>query len=284
MAAPQPAGPLARGWRGRSAGSAEDPRVRRLRRGRLGETGAAVVFGLVLLGLWQLVGSRVQPILLSSPAAVAVEAAKLIGDGTLAAAFASSLEAFVPGYLLAVAVGVPVGLVVGRYRLAEAAAGPYVTAGYTTPLVALLPLFIVWFGIGFAAKVAIVFTLTVFQVIINTWRGVQAVPKSLKEVGSAFGLSQPQIMWKIIVPGTLPHIMTGLRLGVGRAIIGIVVAEFFTAVGGLGGIIINAGNSFDTARMFVPIILILLWGVVLTWLVGIVERRLASWHLAMTGR
>jgi NitT/TauT family transport system permease protein len=242
-----------------------------------------VVFGAILVGLWQLVGTNLEPLLLSYPSAVAGQAVHLIASGKLGSAFATSLEPFIPAYLMAVVVGIPIGLVLGRYRLAEVAIGPYVTAAYSTPLVALLPLFIVWFGIGFAAKVAIIFTLTVFPIIINTWRGVHSVPKTLTEVGSAFGASQGQIMWKIIVPGTLPHIMTGLRLGVGRAIIGVVIAEFFTAVSGLGGIIINAGNSFDTAQMFVPILCILAWGVVLTWLVGIAERRLAPWHVAMSG-
>lgn len=245
---------------------------------------ATTLFGVIVLGLWQIIGSGVNPILMSYPTAIIDEAGHLIADGTLGSAFAESMKAFVPGYLLAAVVGIPLGLFIGRFRLVEAALGPYVTAGYATPLVALIPLFIVWFGIGFTVKVAIVFTLTVFPIIINTWRGVQAVPGTLTEVGSTFGASQAQIMWKIIVPGTLPHIMTGLRLGVGRAVIGIVIAEFFTAVSGLGGIIINAGNSFDTARMFVPVVVVLLWGIILTWLVGIAERKLAPWHMAMSGR
>lgn len=245
---------------------------------------ATTGFGILLLVLWQVIGSSVSPILLSYPSQVAGEAVKLISDGTLGAAFASSVQPFLLGYVLAVLVGIPVGLFVGRFRMIEAAVGPYITAGYATPLVALLPLFIVWFGIGFTVKVAIVFTLTVFPIIINTWRGVQGVPKTTIEVGQAFGASTGEIMRKIIVPATLPHIMTGLRLGVGRAVIGIVIGEFFTAVNGLGGIIINAANSFNTARMFVPIIAILLWGVILTQLVGIAERKLAPWHMAMSGR
>lgn len=250
---------------------------------RLTNALAAIVVGIVVLVLWQIVGSRVSPIAMSYPTAVAKEALALIGDGSLGAAFLSSISSFVPAYLLAMVVGIPVGLVVGRYRLVEAGFGPYITAGYATPLVALIPLFIVWFGTGYTVKVAVVFTLTVFPILINTWRGVQAVPRTLIEVGESFGASQAEVMRKIIVPGTLPHIMTGLRLAVGRAVIGMVIAEFFTAVTGLGGIIINAGNSFDTARMFVPVIVVLLFGIVLTWLVGLAERRLAPWHAAMSG-
>lgn len=245
---------------------------------------ATTGFGILLLVLWQIIGSHLSPVLMSYPTAVAGEAAKMIADGTLGSAFLATLVPFAVGFVAASAVGVPLGLAIGRYRLFEAAVGPYITAGYSTPLVALLPLFLVWFGIGFLAKVAIVFTLTIFPIIINTWRGVHSVPASTIEVGIAFEASQGQIMRKIIVPGTLPHIMTGLRLGVGRAVIGIIIAEFFTAVGGLGGIIINAGNSFNTTKMFVPIVVILLWGVILTQLVGVAERRLAPWHMALSGR
>jgi ABC-type nitrate/sulfonate/bicarbonate transport system permease component len=264
------------------------PAVRTRRRIALGSRGtraiATVLFGILLLVLWQVVGKNTDPLLLSYPTAVLDRGREMVADGTLGEALWASLQAFIPGYLLAVVVGIPLGLLIGRYQMMEAAVGPYVTAGYSTPLVALTPLFIVWFGIGFTVKVAIIFTLTVFPILINTWRGVHAVPKTLIEVGRAFGASQSMIMRKIIVPATLPHIMTGLRLGVGRAVIAVVIAEFFTAVSGLGGIIINAGNSFETATMWVPIIVILLWGVALTALVGWLERRLAPWHAAMGGR
>lgn len=252
--------------------------------GRAARALATTGFGILLLVLWQIIGSHLSPVLMSYPTAVAAEAAKMIADGSLGSAFLATLLPFAVGFVAASAVGIPLGLAIGRYRLFEAAVGPYITAGYSTPLVALLPLFLVWFGIGFLAKVAIVFTLTIFPIIINTWRGVHAVPGSTIEVGIAFGATQGQIMRKIIVPGTLPHIMTGLRLGVGRAVIGVIIAEFFTAVGGLGGIIINAGNSFNTTKMFVPIVVILLLGVILTQLVGVAERKLAPWHMALSGR
>ncbi|MGH3437015.1 MAG: ABC transporter permease [Sciscionella sp.] len=268
----QAAAPDAQRWYSRLVGS------------RGGRALITIAFGIILLVAWQLIGMSLSPILLSYPTAVAGQAAILIGDGTLGAAFASTLQPFALGYVLGALVGIPLGLFVGRYRMMEAAVGPYITAGYATPLVALLPLFIVWFGIGFTVKVAIVFTLTVFPIVINTWRGVQGVPKTTVEVGTAFGASSGEIMRKIIMPATLPHIMTGLRLGVGRAVIGVIIGEFFTAVSGLGGIIINAANSFQTARMFVPIIGILCWGVIVTRLVGIAEKKLAPWHIAMAGR
>jgi NitT/TauT family transport system permease protein len=118
-------------------------------------------------------------------------------------------------------------------------------------------------------------------ITINTWRGVRSVPRSFIEVGTAFGASQRQIMRKIVIPATLPHVITGLRLGVGRALIAMVLGEFFTAVSGLGGIIITAGNNFDTNRMFVPIIVIMVLGVALTGLLDVLERRLAPWHHAI---
>jgi taurine transport system permease protein len=239
---------------------------------------AALGFGLVILAAWQIVGSHVDPLLLSRPSAVISSGWAMLRSGELPRAFLQSMQAFLPGYLLGALTGVPLGLAVGRYRWVESTLGIYVTAAYAAPLVALLPLYVVWFGVGVAAKVAIISTLTAFPIVINTWRGVKAVDTSLVEVGSAFGASRGQITRKVVLPAALPHIMTGLRLGVGRALIAMVIAEFFTAVSGLGGIIITAGNDYETSRMFVPIIVIMLLGVALTMLLESLERRIAPWH------
>jgi NitT/TauT family transport system permease protein len=126
--------------------------------------------------------------------------------------------------------------------------------------------------------------MAVFPIIINTWAGVQAVPRALIEVGTAFVASPAAIMRKIIVPATIPFVMTGLRLAIGRAVVGMVVAEFFTSVGGLVGIVITAGNTFDMAVLFVPIIVLMMLGYGLTVLVGKLERKIAPWQSGITGR
>lgn len=202
----------------------------------------------------------------------------------LAGALIDSLQPFIVGYGLAILIGVPLGLVIGRFWVLEAALGVYVTAGYAMPLVALVPLLMLWLGLGFAVKAAVVLLMSIFPICINTWLGVTAVPKSLIEVGKAFVASDTTILRRIILPATLPYIMAGIRLAVGRAVVGMVIAEFFTTISGLGAIIINSANNFDTATMFVPIIVLMVLATGLNSLIGVIERRVAPWQSEISGR
>ena len=152
-----------------------------------------------------------------------------------------------------------------------------VNALYATPLVAIIPLVILWFGLGFSAKLFIVVILAIFPVLINTASGVRNVSAQLIDVGTAFAASEREIFVKIIFPAALPYMMTGLRLGIGRAIIGMVVAEFFTAITGLGALIVKYGNQYDTAAMFVPILVLMALGIALTAMVRYAEAWIAPW-------
>ncbi len=152
------------------------------------------------------------------------------------------------------------------------------------PLVALVPLLILWLGLGFGVKVAVVFLMSVFPITINTWLGVTAVPKTLLEVGKSFVASDSVILRRIILPATLPYIMAGIRLAVGRAVVAMVIAEFFTTISGLGAIIINSANNFDTATMFVPIFVLMVMAVGLNTLIGAVEKWVAPWQAEIAGR
>ena len=181
-------------------------------------------------------------------------------------------------------VGVPLGLLIGRFRVLEAAIGIYVTAGFAMPLVALVPLLVLWLGLGFAVKVAIIFLMSVFPICINTWLGVAAVPKTLIEVGKSFVAPDRVILRRIILPATLPYIMAGVRLAVGRAVVAMVIAEFFTSISGLGAIIQTSANNFDTATTFVPIVIIMLMAVSLNFFVGAIERWVAPWQAEIAGR
>jgi NitT/TauT family transport system permease protein len=238
---------------------------------------------IVFLLIWEVLGRNINPIFASYPTAIFAAGVEMMREGALEVAFLQSMQPLTIGFLMCAVFGVPIGLVLGRSPVAEAAFGIFVTAGYATPLVALVPLYVLWFGLGFAVKVAIVFTLGVFPVIINTWQGVKNVPRTLVEVGIAFVATRRMILREIIVPATLPYIMTGLRLCVGRCIIGMVVAEFFTSVTGLGGVILQAGDSFDTAQLFVPVIILMALGVVLTWFVGWLEHKVAPWQHEIAG-
>jgi NitT/TauT family transport system permease protein len=237
-----------------------------------------------LLGLWEFFGRDVNPVFGSFPSAIALAFVELVRTGQLGAALYESLRPFVVGYGLAIVVGVPLGLMIGRYRVLEAALGIYVTAGYAMPLVALVPLLILWLGLGFAVKAAVVFLMSVFPICINTWLGVTAVPKNLIEVGKSFVASDAVILRRIVLPATLPYIMAGIRLAVGRAVVAMVIAEFFTTISGLGAIIINSANNFDTATMFVPIMVLMVLAIGLNSLIGWVERRVAPWQAEIAGR
>jgi ABC-type nitrate/sulfonate/bicarbonate transport system permease component len=239
---------------------------------------------MVIIGGWEIFGRDVNPIFGSYPSAIAIAFWELAQSGRLAAALADSLRPFVLGYVLAIVIGVPLGLVIGRFWVIEAAFGIYITAGYAMPLVALVPLLILWLGLGFAVKVAIVFLMSVFPICINTWLGVAAVSKSLIEVGKSFVASDATILHRIVLPATLPYIVAGIRLAVGRAVVAMVIAEFFTTISGLGSIIINSANNFDTATMFVPIFVLMVLATGLNAFIGAVERRVAPWQAEIAGR
>jgi NitT/TauT family transport system permease protein len=237
-----------------------------------------------VLLLWQYFGQFIDPVFGSYPTQIAAAFVELARSGKLWTALLESLRPFVVGYGLAIALGVPLGLVIGRFRVLEAALGIYVTAGYAMPLVALVPLLVLWLGLGFAVKAAIVFLMSLFPICINTWLGVTAVPKTLIEVGKSFVASDAVILRRIILPATLPYIMAGIRLAVGRAVVAMVIAEFFTSISGLGAIIINSANNFDTATMFVPIVVLMVLAVGLNGLIGLVERWVAPWQAEIAGR
>ena len=238
----------------------------------------------IVLIVWEIFGRRINPVFGSYPSAIAVAFWELVVTGQLWSALYDSLRPFVIGYALAIVVGVPLGLFIGGFRAAEAALGLYITAGYAMPLVALVPLLILWLGLGFAVKVAVIFLMSLFPICINTWLGVTAVPKTLIEVGKSFVASDTVILRRIILPATLPYIMAGIRLAVGRAVVGMVIAEFFTTISGLGAVIINSANNFDTATMFVPIIILMVMAIGLNWLIGFVERWVAPWQAEISGR
>jgi ABC-type nitrate/sulfonate/bicarbonate transport system permease component len=238
----------------------------------------------VFLAFWEYFGRDINPVFGSYPSAIFAAFLDLVHNGKLATALFQSIQPFIVGYSIAIVIGVPLGLVIGRFWVAEAALGILVTGGYAMPLVALVPLLVLWFGLGFEVKCAIIFLMSLFPICINTWLGVKSVPKTLIDVGKSFVASDAVILRRIVLPATLPYIMAGIRLAVGRAVVGMVIAEFFTSISGLGGIIINSANNFDTATMFVPIIVLMVLAVGLNSLIGWFERVVAPWQDEIAGR
>jgi ABC-type nitrate/sulfonate/bicarbonate transport system permease component len=227
---------------------------------------------------WEILGARVNPIFLSTPSRIARAGMELMADGELSMALAVSLGVVAAGFFSAVAVAIPVGLAMGRSRVVEYLIDPYVSALYVIPRIALIPLIIIWFGLGIGAQVVVVFGTTVFPVLLSTYAGVRNVNVQLVETAQAFGASETQVFRMVILPACVPFIMSGLRLGVGQAIIGMVVAQMFLGMAGLGYMLVNFGNQFATSHVFVVVLALAALGVALTEVVKLAERRFSHWR------
>jgi len=232
----------------------------------------------VFFVIWEYYGRRMDPIFMAPPSAIFNATLELIQSGALRKALVESLWPFAVGMTLTVIFGIAIGIAIAQWRIVEYILDPFINALYAIPRIALVPLIILWAGLEFTGKVTILVSVAVFPIIVNTYAGIRDVRGSMLEIGRAYGATDTQIFFKIVIPAAIPFIMAGVRLSVGLAIIGIIVAEFFTAISGLGGMIVEYANVFATAKLFVPIIVIALVGVVLTELVMWMERRMSTWR------
>jgi sulfonate transport system permease protein len=235
---------------------------------------------IVVLGAWQWFGAEINPALFTTPSAVAQAAVGMIASGELWAYLWPSLIVLAIGLILASMVGIAVGLVLARYWVIDVAFGVYITFLYSIPTVALVPLIVLWAGYETTAKVIILFLFAFFPMAINTYQGVKNVDPRLIEVGRSFRCSERQLWTNIVLPGALPFILTGLRLAVGRGLIGMVLADLYTAVSGIGYLIARAAGTYQVDKMFVPIVTLGILGVVLTALLRVMEIKLAPWTAA----
>lgn len=226
---------------------------------------------------WSVDGGGVNPLFLSSPSLIAQRLIEVFADGSIWPHMAASGEIAFWGFLFAVLVGVPLGTLMGRSRLARDTLEPFIMAKYSSPTVAFLPLLIIWFGIGAPSKIALVFLGAVFVIIINTEAGVSTVDRRLIETARSFTATELQILVKIVGPAALPFIIAGMRLAIGRVLIMVVVAELYASNAGLGYLIFQAGAAYDTAMIFVGVSILATTGIVLNSLLRGVERRIAPW-------
>jgi NitT/TauT family transport system permease protein len=232
----------------------------------------------VFFVIWEYYGRRMDPIFMAPPSAIFDAFLQLVQSGALRKAMIQTLWPFSVGMALTVIVGILLGILIAQWRTMEYILDPFINALYAIPRIALVPLIILWAGLEFVGKVTILVSVAIFPITVNTYAGIRDVRGSMLEIGRAYGATEWQIFSKIIMPAAIPFIMAGVRLAVGLAIIGIIVAEFFTAISGLGGMIVEYANVFATAKLFVPIIVIALVGVVLTELVMWLERRMSRWR------
>lgn len=220
----------------------------------------------------------VSPIFLSSPTAILAAGTAMWATGELMEHVRVSGAEFALGYLLAVATAVPLGLAIGWYRRLGYALDPFLAALYATPRVALIPLVVLWLGIGLWSKAAVVFLGAFFPICINTVAGVKTVSHVFVRVARSFRASDAHLFRTIVFPSSVPFILAGLRLGIGRGLVGVVVGELYGAAAGLGFLIAMAGATFQTDRVFVGIALIAAFGVACNELLARAEARVERWR------
>jgi NitT/TauT family transport system permease protein len=236
-----------------------------------------ISLAFVLL-VWEYYGRRVNPILFTYPSAIAGAFLTLVANGELQSYMKESLLVLAYASVLSVLAGVLLGVVMGRFSIVEWAADIYVNALYSTPMVAVVPLIVLWFGFKVPAKVIIVFLFMVFPVLLNTYEGVKNVDRNLQEVARSFCSSESQLWRHLIIPSAVPFIVAGVRLAIGRGLVGMIVAEFYTSVTGLGYMIVRYANALETDKLFVPIVVVMVLGVGLLSLAKWVEGRIAPWR------
>jgi sulfonate transport system permease protein len=259
---------------------AERVAIARRRRVGLQNFGIRLVSLAIFLGIWQIGAMNVDPVLFTSPAKVAVAAVGMISSGELWAGLWPSLVVLLIGLTLAIIFGTLLGLALARFHILDVSVTVYITFLYSIPSVALVPLIVLWAGYETTAKVIILFLFAFFPMVINTYQGVKSVDVKLLEVGRAFRCSERQLWANIVLPGALPFIVTGIRLALGRGLIGMVLADLYTAISGIGYLIVRSASTFQVDKMFVPIVTLGLLGVTLTALLRLAERYVAPWTAA----
>lgn len=259
---------------------------------------------LAFMLFWEWVGTSgiINPMFSSSPSRIVRAADKLFFDGgigaVLAALFAGNLVAawsavakgsiwkdiwvssqeMALGYGLALLVGIPLGLAMGWFRRVNYIVGPFVSILYATPAVALVALYIIWFGIGINSKIAIVFMSSVFYPLMYGRVGVTTVDPNLLKCARSFAANDLQMLRTVVLPSAVPYLMTGARLGLGRGLVGVVVGELYAATAGVGYLITVAGATFQTDKVFVGVLIITFAGVGLTALLQHLEARFSTWR------
>jgi sulfonate transport system permease protein len=243
-------------------------------------TRAATYAASLALGiaLWEAAASQIGPAFLPRFTATVARVVDHTLSGVLVSALQSSMLLFFTGLFFAIVAGVAIGLVLARARLLRVAFEPYIMVLYATPMVALIPFILSLLGFGFTAKALTVFLFAVFPILYNTIEGARSLKPEMLEVARSFRSGEWGIWRDVLIPYTLPFVMTGIRLGIGRGLVGMVAAEFFLSGSGLGLLIFRSGQDFDVPGLYGGIIVIAIVGVALMGLGRAVENRVAAWR------
>jgi ABC-type nitrate/sulfonate/bicarbonate transport system permease component len=238
------------------------------------------LFSLLIVGLvWEIAGrSGRWPLILAPISDIWIKFLQLAGSGELQRHILVSLNEFFVGFAIAAVLGILLGILIASSETAKDFIDPWVSAVYATPTVALAPLFIFMFGIDAPSKMAVVFLLAIFPVVINTATGMRSTDQVYIDAARSFSASKSQIFTKVLIPSALPFIVAGLRLGIGRGLVGVVVGEFIGARAGLGYLIFRSSQAFQIDAMWVGVFLLAGTGVVAVMVLQRVERRMAPWR------
>jgi NitT/TauT family transport system permease protein len=236
-------------------------------------------FAAIFAG-WELAvrAGWLNPFFTSQPTAIAAALVRSARSGELWQTVRVTLAEFAAGFGAAIAVGLLVGVAAGRWRPIEYAVDPFIWFAYSAPLIAFYPLFVLWLGLGTRTVVAISFLLSVTPIAVNTTSGIRQVNVSLILAARSFGASERDLLWKVVLPASVPMIVAGLRLGVGRALTGVVVAELFVPSGGIGSSIAYNAGLLRTTNMLAALMAIVVLGVICTQGLSAIEARFDAWR------
>ena len=236
---------------------------------------------LVFVLVWEAVyrSGSLNPLFTSSPTLVFKAMVAYVKSGEVWTDYWISMVELLSGFLLAILIGIPVGILAGWYKLADALLNPFVLTLYPTPIIAFLPLLIIWFGIGFTSKIIIIFLGAFFPIMFSTATAFRTVDPQLLKAAKSFGATDAIIFKTIALPGSVPSILTGVRLGIGRALMSMVISEFFAAQAGIGHLISVTGSTFQTNKLFVGIVLVALTGLVLSQIATSIEQKFDAWRV-----
>jgi ABC-type nitrate/sulfonate/bicarbonate transport system permease component len=241
---------------------------------------AGVATLVILVALWQAGASAglISTMFLPAPVAIARALWALTVSGQLWLQLGASLSRLAIGWSIGTVAGIVLGFAIGLFTLARSPGMAVVSALFPIPKIALVPLFIIWFGIGEGSKIVTLAFGVFFPTVINTAAGVDGVPRNLIRMGQSFGLSRLSILRKIVLPGALPAILSGFRITTSTAIVLLVAAEMIGAERGIGAFVLQAGNLYDTDNLLAGIVVLSLLGLVIAWVIGRLERLLLRWR------
>lgn len=237
--------------------------------------------GLVLL-IWELYGRAQDTTLFFVPFSSVIAALwDLAQTSEFWNAFGQTFFPFIWGWLLSLAVGILLGLLIGRFRTFDALTKPYVTFLNALPVSTLVPIAVILFGIGYASRILVVFLFGVVEVTLNTAAGVRYVSRDLVEMGQSFNAKQSRLFRKVILPASLPGIMAGIRIGTGRAVVGMVVVEILLVAVGMGRLILRYRGRFQSAELYAVVLALILFGILLQVIARRFESRVSRWKHEM---